>query len=262
MRPSRLLPMEGVITELRLGRSGLAVPAPPGGGPAEALGRSREAVFPLEDLLSGARTGITMSAHLVPDPLPGGVALTVLGPGDRRHVLTGGGFLADLPAGTRVSVPDTRYAALLRALHGSLVPEVGFGGDGHAIVPLWRDPAAEGRGEFLERGSWLPGPGEGITVLLRPCGSPASEPDDPLAAAVLAGERALAREFPGSLLSVRGQSFGGGIRFQALIVSPDGRRAVRGESQGSSDHPESVARELAGLLERRGARLIPVPDPG
>lgn len=254
--------MEGVITEARPRGAGAGVPAPQRAFPAWIPEPGVTEGLPLGALRSGIVPGLVVSGHLVPDPLPEDLALTVLGPGDRRRVLIGGGALGDLPAGARISVPDVRHAALLRALHPSLLPREGGDDAGHAIVPLWRDPTAEARGDLLDRDSWLPGPGEGIQVLVRRRGEDVPTSEDAPAAAVLAGERALAREFPGSLLSVRGQSFGAGIRFQALIVSSDGRRAVRGEAQGALARPEGVARELATLLERRGARLIPTIEAG
>lgn len=213
----------------------------------------------LEALLSGSSPGIVTDAHRVPDPLPPGVEMVALGPGERRLVLAGGGSLHDLPPGTAVGVPDERCKALLGALHPGL-QAVGQGFPArHAVIPLWEKPGAEAQGELLERDSWLPRAGEGIPVLLHRSGSPGMPPADPAAAAVLRAERAVARAFPGSVLCVRGQPFRGGLRLQALLISRDGTRAVRGEAQGPLDRTEEVAGALQDLLEARGARLV-APD--
>lgn len=188
--------------------------------------------------------------------------MSVPGPSERRFVVLGGRSLGHLPAGTPVGVPGPRMAALLRARHPDLVPVPGGDDADVRIVPLWTDPGLESRGELLERDGWLPGPGEGISVVLHRPGDPAAPPSDPAAEAVLRAERALARLLPGPGLSVLGQVYAGRIRLRALVVSPDGRRAVRGEGEGRLDDPEGTAAVVARVLEARGAGLLAFSPPG
>lgn len=193
----------------------------------------------------------------LPDPLPEGWVTHALGPGERREVLLGGdGGLVDLPEGTPVQVASPRHRALLRAHHPGL-EAVGPGeGARHRLRPLWEDPSLEAQGEVLEWASWLPEPGQGIPVLLAPAASSSLPSPHPGATAALEGERALSRAFPGRVVCVRGLPFGPGIRFQALLLSPDGRRVVRGEEQGRLDQVPGIIARLVALLEARGADLL------
>ncbi|HSG46566.1 MAG TPA: hypothetical protein VLA43_02010 [Longimicrobiales bacterium] len=262
MRPSRLPPTEGAITDAELPRYPLQGLPPERARGLTGLAPGEEGgAASLDALLSGALPGIVTSAHRVPDPLSEELEWVALGPGDRRLALVGGGSPHDLPADTTVTVPDERCRALLRAHHPRLRPVGPDGAARHAVVALWQHPGAEARGELLEQDSWLPRAGEGIPVLLRRAGGPGLPEGDPAAMAALRAERAVARAFPGAILCVRGQPFGARLRLQALILSPDGTRAVRGETQGPQDLAEDVARELADLLDARGARLFTPPSP-
>lgn len=251
------LPTEGVITDAPLRAFPLAVLHGVRARELEDFGVADNDVAP--DLLAiarGDRGPAVVDAGGLPDPLPQGLGTVVLGVGDRRFVLLGVGTLPELPVRTEVRVPDPRCAAFLRAHHPSLVPVEGDVRATHRIVPLWPDPSLEVRGDVLPRDSWLPAPGQGIPVLVHAAGAPGSPSPDPRAAAVLRAERAVARGCPGGLLSTRAQPFGQGIRIQAVVVSADGRQAVRGEAQGPLADPERVAEKLVALLQARGAGLL------
>lgn len=253
--------MGAVITDPRLLRRYPLASRPPGArGPLlQALTEAEGESVAIRDLLSGAVTAAVVHAADLPDPLPEGLRVIPMAQWDRREVLVGSGNLGGLPDGTPVGVPTPRHGALLRALHPTLEP-VGMSAEPvHRIVPVWTDPTLESRGEILERDSWLPGPGDGIPVLVLGHGAPDGTRPDPAASAVLAAERAVGRRFPGALLSVRAQPFADRMRLQGNVVSLDGRRAVRGEVLGPLDRPGEVAAALADLLERRGAHLIPSP---
>ncbi len=216
-----------------------------------------DGVASLEWLLSGQVSHLLCVAEDVPNPVPPGVTMVAVGIGDRREVLVGGtGALADLAEGARVAVATPRQRALLLAHHPGLEPVDPETPGAPAIRPLWTDPTLEGQRELLEWESWVPAPGQGIPVLLHtgPGSSPliSREAQD-----VLAAERGLARAFPGSLTCARGQTFGDGIRLRALLLSPDGRQAVRGEEQGSRGEIEEVVARLAATLRARGADRIP-----
>jgi porphobilinogen deaminase len=208
-------------------------------------------------LLSGQVSHLLCVAEDVPDPLPSGVTMAAVGIGDRREVLVGGvEALANLAEGACVAVATPRQRALLLAHHPGLEP-VDPGTPGAlAIRPLWTDSTLEGQGELLEWESWVPAPGQGIPVLLH-TGPGSSSLISQEAQDVLTAERGLARAFPGSLTCARGQTFGDGIRLRALLLSPDGRQAVRGEEQGSRDRIEEVVARLAATLRARGADRIP-----
>jgi len=251
--------MGAVITDLRLLRR-YPLTSPPsdeGGQRFRALNKGEGENVAIGDLLTGAVGAAVVHAADLPDPVPEGLRIIPVAQGDRREVLLGGGNLGGLPDGTPVGVPTRRHGALLRALHPTLEP-VGMSTEpAHRIVPVWTDPSVESRGEILERDSWLPGPGDGIPVLVLGPGAPHGPNPDPAASAVLAAELAVGRRFPGALLSVRAQPFADRMRLQGNVVSLDGRRAVRGEVLGPLDRPAEVAAALSDLLERRGARLIP-----
>jgi hydroxymethylbilane synthase len=48
----------------------------------------------------------------------------------------------------------------------------------------------------------------------------------------------------------------GGLEMDAVVVSPDGARRVRGTASGRAADPEELGRRLAGILERDGAVAI------
>lgn len=189
-------------------------------------------------------------------PLPGG---------DRREVLVGASAGLDaLPPGERLKIPAGRGGHRLRALLAGLYPELQAvdedrrNGSGiPAILPLWPDPTLEVRGEVLDPAAWLPAPGQGLPVVL--CAPRVELPGlnpDRAAGRVLACERALARLFGNSVLCCRTRSFGDGLRLSAVLLSPDGRQAVRGAASGPGSDPAGLAHRVGALLRRRGADLV------
>ena len=189
---------------------------------------------------------------------------------DRREVVLGARTpLASLRAGTEVVVRDLRAATILRAHHPTLRPVRCPDTDGVApsdeegarIVPLWLDPSVETRGELLETGSWLPGAGQGIAVLLTPgTAVPDPIPVDAAATGVLALERRVAAAFPDAVTLVRGWTFGDWLGLDAVLLGRDGRRAVRGRLRGRRESTEQVAGRMIGLLHGRGADHLVEPD--
>ncbi len=226
----------------------------------------------LSELARGEVGAVLTSAGELPGGPGPGVWERVVGVGDRRDVVLGARSpLAGLGAGRAVRVQDLRSATLLRAHHPSLHPvESGrvdapssSGGDVTRIVPLWPDPTVEVRGELLESGSWLPGAGQGIALLLAPSPGPATPdriPGDAGATAVLALERAVAATFPGVVTLVRGWVFGDWLGLDALLLGRDGRRAVRGRVRGRRETSDQVAGRMVHLLRGRGADHLAEPD--
>lgn len=224
------------------------------------------------DLLSGSQAGVITSACRVPRRGVEGLVERALGVGDRRDVvLEASQPLGRLPAGTGVRAPDARTLALLRAHHPQLEPAGATGQDAESISregagpvipeirPLWPDPGIESAGELLEPGSWLPSPGQGVAVLLH---APAAAdrfadiPEDPQAEAIVRAERAVGEAFSFAVPLVRAQFFGEWFSVHAIVLTPEGDRAVRARIRGDRDDPVGVAGRVIDLLMERGGSLL------
>src|SRR5690606_11343328 len=112
--------------------------------------------------------------------------------------------------------------------------------------------------------AWLPAPGQGALGIV-------TRADDrgmldllgvldhaPTRAAVVA-ERTVLAELGGGCqtpVGALGLPYGEGLRLWGLVASPDGTRLVRAEASGTVAEPEALGREVARLLERRGAADI------
>lgn len=213
---------------------------------------------------------VLTTAEDLPREIPEDEEVIPLSVGDRREVLLGApAALAQLPPGARIGIPPgpgaLRLHALIRALHPGLEPvDDGShnGGRDPVVRPLWPDPALEVRGEVLDPAVWLPAPGQGIAVLR--CAPGAGVPGvvaDPAAAGILAAERELRSLFPDAVMCCRALAFGDGLRLSAVLLSPDGRQAVRGAASGPRSHAGEVAGRVADLLRHRGAdRVAPAFD--
>ncbi|GMV07652.1 MAG: hypothetical protein AMXMBFR53_39270 [Gemmatimonadota bacterium] len=249
-----------------------AVPADtPGNGALEAL---RDGAVTL-----AAVAGPTAAAACAG---PGLVVLAVLGRDEPRDILVAGqGSHASLPtlaSGSRVGLSGARRRGYLRAHRPDLVPVPPENGGGPVKALLSRSvdavivPLAEARGlslhrlgsEVLDAKAWVPGAGQGATVLLGRAGETPPPGlgalDDPPSGVAFRVEAAAAAalrtagELPAGFLAV---PFGAWIRAWGMVASPDGRSLVRGDLTGSVDEPEALGFALADLLERRGAgRLL------
>lgn len=129
-------------------------------------------------------------------------------------------------------------------------------------------------GQWLERTSWLPAPGQGALGIVTRSDDDATidllrpHHDDAASRAVRA-ERALLAELEGGCqvpIGALGLPYEGGLRLWGMVASPDGRRVVRNDLTGTADDPESLGRRLARTLLDRGAgpllaELEEVDDP-
>ena len=133
-----------------------------------------------------------------------------------------------------------------------------------AAAGLRRLGVAHRVGESLERTSWLPAPGQGaLAVVAR---EDDAELTDVLAAlhhaptaVSVTAERALLRRLEGGCqvpIAALAVPFDGGLRLWGLVLSPDGRHAVRADLTGAPDEAERLGVRVAELLLARGAREV------
>jgi hydroxymethylbilane synthase len=132
-------------------------------------------------------------------------------------------------------------------------------------------------GEALERTSWLPAPGQGALAVVirsddRELAELLSELHHPPTAGAVSAERALLHRLEGGCqvpIGALGVPFHGGLRLWGLVLSPDGRQAVRADLTGAPGQPEQLGERVAELLLERGAREVldaqvgaaPAPSP-
>lgn len=186
--------------------------------------------------------------------------------------------LRDLAAGTRVGVAGARRRAFLRvhrsdlavvSLENGTTPAQALErGTADAIVLGALEARQTGlsttAAEILDPKAWLPGPGQGTTVLVARDGVvpgiDLARLNDVDARDALTAEVALLDILgvrSGSSLGSLAQPTGRGIRLWAAAASEDGRALVRSDLTGSRDAPEALARAVASqLLERGLARVL------
>jgi hydroxymethylbilane synthase len=202
-------------------------------------------------------------------------------PRDVLVALEEGTTLAALPDGARVALAGARRRALLAAHRPELeavdLPARGAGavaaflrgGGADAAVLAAHVARAAGlshaASEVLQPKAWLPGPGQGASVLLVRAGDEESrEALAPLhhapTEAALEAEAAVGRALglgADAPLGALALPYGRWLRLWTLLLSRDGRRAVRADRSGSDRRPEELGREVAALLLDRGAGLLP-----
>jgi hydroxymethylbilane synthase len=216
------------------------------------------------------------------DPEPGLALASVPEREDPRDVLIGPASqtsrttLNGLRRGARVGTSSLRRRALARAfrpdwevdnIRGNLDTRIAKvdRGEWDAIIVAAAGIRRLGLlarvGEALERTAWLPAPGQGALGLLtragdeRARGALAALDHRPSRVAVQA-ERALLAALGGGCqtpIGALGLPWEGGLRLWGLVASTDGTRVVRGDVTGTLGDPDALGRELAVLLERRGA---------
>jgi len=197
---------------------------------------------------------------------------------DPRDVLAGraGVTLETLRRGARIGTSSPRRAAFLRARRPDLeiVPIRGNietrlrkvdAGEVDAVLlagtGLHRLGLGHRIGEWLPFEVILPAPGQGALGVQVRAGDEdamrivAAADDPPSRWAVLAERAFLARLQGGCRLPAGAHAVirDGAVRLQAAVVSPDGRRALRGERNGPVSQAQAVGRALADDLLHRGA---------
>ena len=244
-------------------------------------GRIDLAVHSLKDLPTTTEPGLRLSC--VPereDPRD-----VLVGPAGRAVTLD------SLPPGAVVGTSSLRRRALLAAfrpdvrsesVRGNLDTRLRKLDEGRcdalllAAAGLRRLGLGQRAAESLERTAWLPAPGQGALAVVTRASDPEtqkllSELHHPSSAAAVAAERALLRRLEGGCqvpIGALALPFEGGLRLWGLVLSPDGRHAVRADLTGAPDEAEQLGGRVADLLLARGAREVldqtatePVPSP-
>lgn len=213
---------------------------------------------------------------------------------DPRDVLVaaGGGkaSLADLPEGARIGTSSLRRKALALAfrkdvdvvpIRGNLDTRLRKLEQGACDVLVLAAAGLRrlGRealvGEWLERTSWLPAPGQGALGIVSRLDDEDTRAHllhlhDPRTAAAVRAERQLLVRLEGGCqipIGALGLPYGTGLRLWGLVASPDGRQVVREDRTGRVADPEALGDEVAEALLERGAgeilaRISPGDVPG
>lgn len=232
-------------------------------------GRVDLAVHSLKDLPTESVDGLTLAC--IPERE------------DSRDVLVGPAGrptdLESLPPGAVVGTSSLRRRALLGAFRPDLrtesvrgnletrlrkLDEGGYDALLLAAAGLLRLGLGGRIGAWLERTSWLSAPGQGaLAVVARSEDAEVSRVlsalHHPETARAVTAERSLLRRLQGGCqvpVGALGLPFEGGLRLWGLVVSPDGRRAVRADATGDLLDAEELGGRLAEVLLERGAREI------
>jgi len=234
-----------------------------------------------EALLAGTIDIAVHSVKDLPSELPQGLILSAIPEReDTRDVLITrhGEMLAELPAGTRVGTSSLRRQALLLYLHPGLQVET-LRGNVDTRLRKQREGAVDAtvlaaaglkrlgltpeHSRILNEEEFLPAVGQGalgietrrdndIVMLVQPLHHAAT-------AVAVSAERAFLRRMGGSCrtpLAAKGVVLDSRVHLRALVASPDGRRLIRGEFDGSTDVAEQVGTMLAETLLAQGGREI------
>jgi hydroxymethylbilane synthase len=186
--------------------------------------------------------------------------------------------LAELAPGARIGTSSLRRQALVRAarpeveivaLRGNVDTRLRRLGEGHidAIVlaaaglrRLGVEPPGLMR---LDPARFVPAIGQGalaIETRAGECAEVVARLDHPASHTAVLAERAFMRGVGGSCttpIAAHARLEGLRLSLDAIILSPDGRREVRGSRQGASAEGVRLGAELAGdLMERGGAEIL------
>ena len=229
------------------------------------------AVHSLKDLPSGPAAGVALAAVPPRD--------------DPRDALAArdGAKLADLPPGASIGTGSPRRAAQLLALRGDLrcVPIRGNAGtrlakvtDGEldAVVLAYAGLARVGLlgavTQVFEPDEMLPAPGQGALAVECRAAEPGlaallAAVTDPVSVAAVTAERSLLEALEAGCSAPIGAYAAGTdtLRMQAVVISPDGSRALRAQGAVAAAGAGQLGRDLAAELLRAGASdLMRVPQ--
>jgi hydroxymethylbilane synthase len=221
------------------------------------------AVHSLKDLPTAQPDGIVLAAVPTRD--------------DPRDALAArdGAKLADLPPGAKIGTGSPRRAAQLLLLRPDVRPVPVRGNAGTrlqrvesgevdavvlAYAGLARIRRLDAVTQVFDLDEMLPAPGQGALAVECRSGRPdladlLACADDPATRAAITAERSLLAALEaGCSAPVGGYAAGtDGLRLRAVVVAADGDTALRASAGGPADEAESLGREVAAELLRRGA---------
>lgn len=215
------------------------------------------------------------------DPVPGLRLAAVLEREDPREALIAcnGWTWTTLPAGARVGTGSPRRTAQLRALRPDLayLPPIGnvdtrlrrleegrYEAIVLAVAGLIRLGRSEAITEIFPLDQVLPAPGQGaIAVEIRAddarAQALAERLNHPPTWWAVTAERAFLRALGGGCrvpIAAYGEVRGDRLWLDGLVISPDGRQAIRGQIEGPAEAAEELGRALAERLRSQGAIRI------
>ncbi len=231
-----------------------------------------------EALLEGRADLAVHSLKDLPTELPAGLMLAAVPEREDPRDAMVGARLAELPEGSRVGTSSLRRAAQLRRLRPDLVVESLRGnldtrvrkqqeGQYQAIVLAaaglkrlgWSDRIAE----ILPPEILCPAVGQGALAIETRAEGPGYEAcrllDHPATRAEVTAERAVLASLGGGCqvpIGARGIAQGETLRLIGLVISPDGSRLVRAESEGPLAAAQSQGSALGAELLAQGAQDI------
>jgi hydroxymethylbilane synthase len=251
--------------------------------PLSKVGGKGLFVKELEEALADGRADLAVhSAKDVPMALPPGFCLAAIPVReDARDCFVSTRFasLDEMPAGAVVGTSSLRREAQLRerypdlairSLRGNLDTRLAkldrgeYGAIALAAAGLKRLGLATRIRATLEPEALLPSPGQGALAIECREDRPGlrrqlSVLDHADTADCIRAERAVSRALSGSCqvpLAAYAVLRGERIFLRGLVATPDGRRTVRAEIEGSRSEAESLGEELAKLLLARGAGAV------
>jgi len=198
-------------------------------------------------------------------------------------VARGGVKLADLPTAARIGTGSPRRAAQLMLLRPDLRPVPIRGnagtrigkidsGEVDAVVLAYAGLARIGRleavSQVFEPDEMMPAPGQGALAAECLASRPEladllSQIDDEVSRAATSAERNLLAALQAGCSAPIGAYAAGTsvLRLDAVVVAPDGEKALRASASGPASQAAQIGREVAAeLLERGAGRYTHVSD--
>ncbi len=232
-----------------------------------------------EALLEGRIDLAVHSMKDMPTELPAGLTLGAIPEREDPRDAVAGARLSELAAGARVGTSSLRRAAQIRLLRPDLEIDSIRGnvdtrlrklddGQFEAIVlaaaGLRRLGLEERITELLPAGQMVPAVGQGaLAVEIRDEDGAVADAcrrlDDAATRIAVTAERALLRALGGGCqvpIGAHATVQGGQIRLDAVVITPDGGRAVRRAAEGAGSDAERLGSELGETLLEAGAQEI------
>ncbi len=233
----------------------------------------------LEQALLEGRVHLAVhSLKDLPVELPQGLRLAAVPRREDARDVVVGRKLAELAAGARVGTSSLRRAAQLKLLRPDLIIEPVRGNLDTRLRKLeaGRYDALVLAAAGLHRMGWMgriaeyltpeqmcPAPGQGALGIETLCEGPAAQAcaalDDPATRAAVTAERTLLEALGGGCqvpIGAYAEQYNSALCLHAVVVAPDGSRAVRTRAEGTPGEAAEIARNAARQLLAGGAHEI------